>query len=72
MAPTAKQLADMNGLAQAGDYATPGTDPLKVQALIDLIQPEATLTQRGFLDQISPQAQRQLLVELTALKAAVT
>lgn len=72
MAPTAKQLADMNGLAVNGDYATPVGDPAKVQALIDLIQPEYTLTQRGFLDQISPQAQRQLLVELTALKAAVT
>jgi len=55
-----------------GDYATPSGDPAKVQALIDLILPEQTSTQRGMLDQMSPMAHRQLYKELVALKAAVT
>lgn len=69
---TTVQTNEMNGIAQVGDYATPGTDALKVQALIDLLQPEATMTNRGHLDQMSPVARIQLFKELVALKAAVT
>lgn len=65
-------IADMKGIEKAGDYATPGTDKLKVQALIDLIVPDATMTHRGHLDQMSPTARIQLLVELEALYTAVT
>lgn len=65
-------LADMKGIAQVGDYATPVGDPAKVQALIDLITPDATMTHRGHLDQMSPAARIQLIVELEALFDAVT
>jgi hypothetical protein len=72
MALTTGQTADLVGVAQVGDYATPVGDPAKVQALIDLIQPDATMTDRGHLDMMAPPAKIQLLKELVALKAAVT
>ncbi len=72
MALTTSQTNDMNGIKQFGDYATPVGDPAKVQALIDLLQPDATMTHRGHLDQMSPAARIQLFRELTGLKAAVT
>lgn len=65
-------IADMKGIAQVGDYATPATDKLKVQALIDLLVPDATMTHRGFLDQMSPACRTQLFVELEALYAVIT
>lgn len=61
--------AEKSGLQVLGTYT--GTNKVAIQSLIDLISPESTTLHRGFLDQISPQAQRQLLVELDALKAAV-
>jgi len=64
--------ADMKGIVKNGDYTTPGTDPLKVQALINLIIPDATMTHRGYLDQMSPACRISLLVELEGLFAAVT
>ena len=67
-----RQQADMKGIEKAGDYTTPVGDAAKVQALIDLIQGWTTQEPRGHLDQMSPAAQVQLLVELEALKAAVT
>lgn len=69
---SARQQADMKGVSQVGDYATPVGDPAKVQALINLVQGWSTMSQRGHLDQMSPSAQVQLLVELEALRAAVT
>lgn len=64
--------SEKKGIAQVGDYATPVGDAAKVQALINLIEPEHTTTYRGLLDQMSPTARVQLLIELAALKAAVT
>lgn len=64
--------AELAGIDKFGDYTTPSGDPAKVQALIDLIRPEATTAHRGLLDNMSPIAHRQLIVELTALKAAVS
>lgn len=64
--------AELAGTAQIGDYATPATDALKVQAILDLIEPEqAENFYRGLLDEMSPMARIQLIVELRALKAAV-
>lgn len=62
------------GLANPIDFATPSTDPLKVQALIDAISLEATDPDqhRLFLDEMSPAARTSLYVILVALKAAVT
>lgn len=73
------------GVTVIGDYATPGTDPLKVQALIDMLpDPDTTSTSgavagslrspigAGLLDEISVGALVQLRVELVALKAAVS
>lgn len=73
------------GLAAIGDYATPSGDPAKVQALINLIpNPDAATGSSGavavppngttntYLDEMSPAAAAALIVELTALKAAVT
>lgn len=70
--PSTAQTADMNGIAQLGDYAGAANDQARVQVLIDLLAPEATMTQRGMLDQISPVARVQLFKELVALKAAVS
>lgn len=72
MTLNARATAETKGIAVFGDYATPGTDKLKVQALINLIQAEATQTPRGNLDQMSPTARVHLLVELEALYNAVT
>lgn len=72
MTLSANTQKDAKGIAQVGDYATPVGDPAKVQALINLIEPFATMTQRGHLDQMSPVARIQLLVELEALFGAVT
>ena len=68
-------MSATTGVAQIGDYATPGTDPLKVQALLDLIPtPDTAPAQSGggFLDEMSAAAAAQLIVEITALKGAVT
>lgn len=65
--------AELAGTVVIADYATPGTDALKVQALLDLIEPEqAENFYRGMLDEMSPMARIQLIIELRALKAAVT
>lgn len=79
-------MASTDGIQPIGDYATPATDKLKVQALLDLIpnidspgssgsQAAPKLNQgRGnsFLDEMSPAAANQLRVELTALNNAVS
>lgn len=62
---------EIEGLAVFGDYTTPTANKDKIQALIDLIEPEHTQKHRGHLDMISTPAHRQLIKELTALKAAV-
>lgn len=53
-----------------------GTDPAKVQQLIDAIpNPDVAPAQqgiRGFLDEMSPMCAAQLRLELTILKAAIT
>lgn len=64
--------AELAGITRAGDYTTPVGDANKVQALLDLIEPEETSVYRGYMDQMSPTARLQLIVELRALKAAVT
>ncbi len=57
------------GLPVFGTYT--GVNKACIQSLIDLIKPEHTQVHRGFLDQMSPTARAQLLVELDALYAAV-
>lgn len=64
--------SEKSGMVAVGDYTTPVGDANKVQALINLIEPEHTTTYRGYLDQMSPTARNMLLIELSALKAAVT
>lgn len=72
------------GIGVIGDYATPATDALKVQALLDLIpNPDAphgsgAMAVSGangvtntYLDEMSPGAAAQLRAELLALKASV-
>jgi len=63
---------DLKGLATYGNYTGAANDPARVQVLIDLVQAQGTMTQRGHLDQMSPSAWLQLLAELEALKASVT
>lgn len=72
------------GIQKIGDYATPGGDPAKVQALLDLVpNPDAPAgtgavaggsqgINNSYLDQMSPGCAAQLRVELAALKAAVS
>ena len=61
--------AELAGTSVIGDYATPATNALKIQALLDLIEPEqAENFYRGLLDEMSPMARNQLIVELRALK----
>lgn len=72
MALTPGQTSDQIGIAQIGNYAGAANDQARVQVLIDLIQPDATMTNRGHLDMMAPPAKIQLLKELIALKAAVS
>lgn len=65
-------VAETNGIASFIDFATPATNKAKIQALIDMIQVEATQAARGNLDQMSPTARVHLLVELEALHDAVS
>lgn len=67
-----KTQKDVKGIAVIGNYAGAANDPARVQILIDLIEPESTMTHRGYADQISPQAKIFLLNELQALWSAVT
>lgn len=64
-----KLAQEKRGLQVYGDYS--GTNKQAIQSLINLIQPEHTSVQRGLLDQMSPSARNQLLVEFDALLAAV-
>lgn len=71
------------GFVAQQNYAGAANDPARVQLLIDLIpNPDAppgtgpaaasgSKTLHSYLDEISPAALAQLLVELAALKAAV-
>ena len=61
------------GIQNPIDFATPATDPLKVQALIDAISLEGTDPDqhRLYLDEMSPACRTSLYVMLVALKAAV-
>lgn len=79
---TAAQIAarlanDIAGLQTYTDL-TATTAVNLTQNLIDLLTPQYTADisaaggQRGHLDQMSPQAHRQLMAELTALKARFT
>ena len=63
--------AELMGTPPAGDYATPATNKLKAQALLDLIEPENTTVWRGYMDEMSPAARIQLIVDLRALVAAL-
>ena len=69
------EAEERKGLATIGDYTTAAASGTgnqdAVQVLIDLIRPEHTMDQRGFLDQMSPTARAQLLVELLALQTAI-
>jgi len=58
---------DVAGIETMGDYAGAATNKAAVQVLIDLIEPFATQTHRGHLDQMSPVARIQLLRELESL-----
>lgn len=69
---TNKYLAsELVGLKVFGGYGAGATAGAEIQKLIDLISPEHTQEHRGMLDQMSPEAHRQLLVELLALQTAV-
>lgn len=75
MSKTNSHLAASSaGITNPIDFATPATDPLKVQALIDAISLEGTDPDehRLFLDEMSPACRDSLYVILVALKAAVT
>lgn len=63
-------LANAKGVESLITYS--GTNKAKVQQLIDLIEPEASMTQKGHLDMIAPPAKVQLLVELEALLTSIT
>lgn len=64
--------AELGGTSVIGDYTTPATNKLKCQALLDLIEPEqAENFYRGLLDEMSPMARIQLIVELRALYTAL-
>lgn len=71
MALTPGQTADLVGVEVIGDYAGAANNKARVQLLIDLIQPDATMTQRGHLDMMAPPAKIQLLAELTELLAEI-
>ncbi len=75
----------LTGVLPIQNYAGAANDAARVQLLLDLIpNPDTTSTSgavagstltpvgAGFLDEMSPGAATQLLVELTALKAAVS
>jgi hypothetical protein len=72
------------GIAVIGDYVTPGTDALKVAALLALIPDPDNSSSSGavavsaaqgqtnsYLDEMSPACAIQLRVELTKLQAQV-
>lgn len=61
--------AELSGLESFVDYTGLATNEERIDALIDLVSQEHTQRHRGHLDQISPAAHRQLIVELRALKA---
>jgi hypothetical protein len=76
-------MANTSGMKTIGDYATPATNKLKAQALLDLIPNSDTASSSGavaggtngakntHLDEMSPAAATQLRVELAALVAAL-
>lgn len=72
MTLNAKSTKDVKGIAVLANYAGAANDKARVQLLIDLLEPEATMTHRGHLDQISPVAKIHLLNELQALWTAVS
>lgn len=59
------------GISAAGDYSGATTGGAAIDILVALITPDATSTIRNFLDEMSPAAQVQLLVELAAMKAVI-
>lgn len=67
----------LTGIVALGDYATPVSNDLKVDVLLDLLaDPDSTsssgaIAGGGLLDEMSPPAVAQLRVELTALKAGL-
>ena len=68
---TAAQIAtrlanDILGITTYTNLAA-GTSKLIVKSLLDLVSLQGTMTQRGHLDQMSPQAHIQLVAELTAM-----
>jgi hypothetical protein len=63
--------SDIAGLATYADITAETTGTAVIQALIDIIEPQATQTMRGHLDQISPAAHRQLLAELYAIQTKI-
>lgn len=78
-------MSATTGIQPLNDYSTFPNDPAKVQALMDLIpNPDSTSSsgaqagnnsttgQRGMLDEMSPAAAAQLIVELAYLKANVS
>jgi len=77
-------MAALTGIQPINNYATPATDALRVQALLDLLPDLDSASSSGaqavpgnpnsnsYLDEMSPAACAQLRVELAALKAAVS
>lgn len=68
---TANQTASMTGLDAYGAYAGSATAGAAIDKLTALLDKDATSTLRGYLDEMSPAARAQLLVELAAMKTVV-
>jgi type IV secretory pathway protease TraF len=66
-------LADELARVQTlGAYASGTAAGVQIDKLLALVEPQHTTVQRGYLDQMSPACQIQLIKELRALKAVIT
>lgn len=75
--PNSKLLSEVAQTPCPVNYTTAaGSDPLRVQYLIDLVSAETVdgvdAVNRGFMDEMSAIARVTLVSHLTALKAAVS
>lgn len=62
----ARLASDINGITTYVNLGA-GTSKLIVGSLLTIVSAQGTMTQRGHLDQMSPQAHIQLVAELTAM-----
>lgn len=59
------------GVSAVGDYSGAATGGAAIDILVALLDVDSTSTIRNFLDEMSPAAQVQLLVELAAIKTKI-